>query len=1110
MRHDPPRRDPSKISPQVCCLHRNARSIRISRMPTTDTPTPCVAAILVVHNGEEWLGSALATIAEQRYPALDLVVVDNASRDSGPDLLNRHIHADRLITLSRNVGFGRAVAAAMKHPAVEAADYLLLLHDDLVLAPDAIAELVEAIQADPTLGIVGPKLREWSEEYVLQEVGMTTDRFGRAETQLEPGELDQGQHDHQRDVLYVSTAGMLLRRDVLSTLGGFDARFPAFRDDLDLCWRAWLVGMRVEVVPEAVGYHIAASSRLPRAPLATRSGHARYFAERHTVATLLKNYSAVRLAWVLPVVLLLAVGKVGGFLATRRFADAAAVTRAYLWNLRQLPPTLRRRRAVQRRRVVSDAELAPLFAPGLPRMRAYAEAVSVWLAGVDTRALIDDSGEFQRVDPRDDALASKPLLRVLRDHPAASAGAALAICYLIGLIPLLGVGQVVGGEIAPWPSTSRAFLRAYVSSWNGQPLASAGFSSPAQALLGLLGFLGFGSAWLAQRLLVFGLLPLAWGFALRAGRLVTTRKGPRVLGATLYVLNPVLLGALAQGRYGTLVTAALLPGLVLVTIRAMDARTAPGSAWRASALLALGLATVIAFAPVLGLVLGAALWAVTVFTALRSLEGGGEHGSAHRPGSRQAALRLVAGGVAAVVLNAPWLVDIVRKGGLVLRGAQPGSLPLWRALTMVPDVVDGLRGPVGILTAATSCAVIVAAVGVGLRSRPGPVAGLVTVVAGSGLAAWGASRLSIDEVWVPALLLPGALALAVLGVIAARWLSPSLRAYDFGARQLTTAIAAGIVVIGIGGGVVRLVAGPWDGLSRNPDLVPAFVSADVETVGPYRVLLLADSGGAVRWDVTNATGPSMVDNAMLRSPRFTRFLEAAIGRATGGADPSAGAQLGLANIRYVVLVRSSDALAGALARQPALEPLPSSGGRVYRVRTWLPRAVVLPPERGDGLLATGDPGITTSPGTSPQAPSDASGASLPLTPSQGLESARLEARAGLTAYQGRATGDGGLLVVSEAEDTVWHATANGKSLERAPLPPVNAFRLPSGQSEVEVRTSGGAGRKVIVSAQLLLVFAVLSLALRPPGFTQRRVERSAVRNLPSELSDPRQPEGVVQ
>jgi hypothetical protein len=349
----------------------------------------------------------------------------------------------------------------------------------------------------------------------------------------------------------------------------------------------------------------------------------------------------------------------------------------------------------------------------------------------------------------------------------------------------------------------------------------------------------------------------------------------------------------------------------------------------------------------------------------------------------------------------------------------------------------------------------------------------------------------------------------VLGVIAARWLSPSLRAYDFGARQLTTAIAAGIVLIGIAGGVVRLVVGPWGGLSRDPELVPAFVSADLSTVGPYRVLLLANSGGVVRWAVTNATGPSMVDNATLRSPQFTRFLEAAIGRATGGADPSAGARLGLANIRYVVLSQPSATLTASFARQPALEPLPSSGARVYRVRTWLPRAVVLPPERGQSLLATGDPGITISPAPPAGTRSDASGASLRAS-SRGLEPARLEERAGLNAYQGRSTGDGGLLVVSEAEDTVWHATANGELLERVPLPPINAFRLPSGQSDVEVRASGGAGRKAIVFIQLLLAFAVLSLALRPPGFTQRRAARGAVRsrNLPLEFSDPRQTQGL--
>ncbi|MDP8970842.1 MAG: glycosyltransferase family 2 protein, partial [Actinomycetota bacterium] len=474
-------------------------------MASTHTASnlPRVAAILVVCDGGEWLGSVLATIAAQRYPGLDLVVVDNGSRDGSARLLARRIRPKRLISLDRTVGFGQAVSLALQHQAVADADLVLLLHDDLVLAPDALARLVRAMHRDPTLGIVGPKLREWSEDYLLQEVGMTTDRFGRAETILEPGELDQGQHDAQRETLYVSTAGMLLRSDLLRRLGGLDARFPVFRDDLDLCWRAWLAGQRVEVVPRAVGYHIAASSRLARPVGRGRSWEARYLAERHTLAALLKNYGLLQLAWVLPVALMLAAAKTAGFLLSRRFGDAAAVVRAHGWNVVQLPRTLRRRRFVQSHRQVSDGELARLFAPGLPRLRAYAEAVSAWLAGGSTRALIEDTEP--EVATAQDPLEGRKLARALRDHPAACTGVLLLGAYLLGLVPLLGGGQVVGGQVAPWPESAREFLRAYASPWNGEPAASSAFASPAQPLLGVLSFLGLGSAWLAQRLLVFGL-----------------------------------------------------------------------------------------------------------------------------------------------------------------------------------------------------------------------------------------------------------------------------------------------------------------------------------------------------------------------------------------------------------------------------------------------------------------------------------------------------------------------------------------------------------------------------------------------------------------------------
>ena len=81
---------------------------------------------------------------------------------------------------------------------------------------------------NPSVDLLGPKLREWPSLRRLLEVGVTISGTGRRETGLERGEYDQGQHDRIRDVLAVNTAGMLVRRSVLETLG-FDQPAAAVR-----------------------------------------------------------------------------------------------------------------------------------------------------------------------------------------------------------------------------------------------------------------------------------------------------------------------------------------------------------------------------------------------------------------------------------------------------------------------------------------------------------------------------------------------------------------------------------------------------------------------------------------------------------------------------------------------------------------------------------------------------------------------------------------------------------------------------------------------------------------------------------------------------------------
>src|SRR5258708_18375588 len=100
-------------------------------------------------------------------------------------------------------------------------------------------------------GIVGRKVVDRDRPEILLEVGMSIDHYGVPFSGIEPGEVDQEQHDGVRDVFYVSHAAMLVRADLLHELGGFDpATFPG-ADDIDLCWRARPPGARGVGAPAA-------------------------------------------------------------------------------------------------------------------------------------------------------------------------------------------------------------------------------------------------------------------------------------------------------------------------------------------------------------------------------------------------------------------------------------------------------------------------------------------------------------------------------------------------------------------------------------------------------------------------------------------------------------------------------------------------------------------------------------------------------------------------------------------------------------------------------------------------------------------------------------------
>ncbi|MGO1583938.1 MAG: glycosyltransferase, partial [Actinomycetaceae bacterium] len=154
----------------------------------------------------------------------------------------------------RAVTDGVLDAGAASYP-----DWLWLLHDDSAPGPHALDRQLRAAEAGRSLAVVGAKQVDWDEPDRLLEVGVLATRRARRVPDIEPREIDQGQHDHRQDVLAVGTAGMLVGATVWDELGGTDPVLGPFGDGLELSRRVRAAGYRVVVEPTAHVLHRRAS-----------------------------------------------------------------------------------------------------------------------------------------------------------------------------------------------------------------------------------------------------------------------------------------------------------------------------------------------------------------------------------------------------------------------------------------------------------------------------------------------------------------------------------------------------------------------------------------------------------------------------------------------------------------------------------------------------------------------------------------------------------------------------------------------------------------------------------------------------------------------------------
>ena len=312
--------------------------------------TPLIDFVVCARNNRAIIAATLDAIAGQTVQNTACTVVDARSTDGTVEFVRERYPWVRVIVKDADDGPARSRNLGY---AAGRGEFVAFVDSDVTLAPDWGARQVDAMRGDARLGVLGGKLLHSRAPETLYAAYGVMSRYGvgwdggRAQPAVEFGAF--------RRCLWINSSALFARRRMLEETGGFDDAMFLGCEDLDLGWRANVLGWGVAYNPAAVATHEVHGTLDP----ATMSRRLVYLIWRNRLRASLVNYGAASLL------------RYTSVFAALSLADAVvrgprhAKLSALGWNLKVLADTWKRRRWVQSRRRVSDRELMPLFRSGV-------------------------------------------------------------------------------------------------------------------------------------------------------------------------------------------------------------------------------------------------------------------------------------------------------------------------------------------------------------------------------------------------------------------------------------------------------------------------------------------------------------------------------------------------------------------------------------------------------------------------------------------------------------------------------------------------------------------------------------------------------------------------
>ncbi|MBZ5525120.1 MAG: glycosyltransferase family 2 protein [Acidobacteriia bacterium] len=219
------------------------------------TREPKVSIIILNWNSFEVTLDCLVSLRKMEYRNFEVVLVDNGSVDSSPDKLAESAPEARILRNPANLGFTGGNNVGIRDALERNPDYLLLLNNDTIVAPDFLSKMVEVAESDPRIGILNPKIYYFEPSNRLWHAGGVHKPWWSSAKSLGCKKIDNGDYDKVREVSFVTGCALLIKAGIVKQIGLLDEMYFLGWEDVDWTVRVMQAGYKAFYVPQSKIWH---------------------------------------------------------------------------------------------------------------------------------------------------------------------------------------------------------------------------------------------------------------------------------------------------------------------------------------------------------------------------------------------------------------------------------------------------------------------------------------------------------------------------------------------------------------------------------------------------------------------------------------------------------------------------------------------------------------------------------------------------------------------------------------------------------------------------------------------------------------------------------------